>query len=102
MDFLVKNNLLHFYQTAYRAKHSTVDQLFYLSQSIINSLQEKPHRKTVAAFLDPSAAFDRVWPQKLIHIIHSTGIKGNALLWINDFLRGRKFSVRFSGAIEVI
>ncbi|GIX92930.1 hypothetical protein CEXT_424221 [Caerostris extrusa] len=28
---------------AYRAKHSTVDQLLYLSQSIINGLQDKPH-----------------------------------------------------------
>ncbi|GIY47552.1 reverse transcriptase domain-containing protein [Caerostris extrusa] len=61
MDFLVKHNLLHFYQTAYRAKHSTVDQLFCMSQSIINGLQEKPHRKTVAVFLDLSATFDRVW-----------------------------------------
>ncbi|GIY26522.1 reverse transcriptase domain-containing protein [Caerostris darwini] len=87
MDFLVKNNLLHFYQTAYRTKHSTVDQLFYLSHSVINGFEEKPHRKTVAVFLDLSAAFDRVWRQKPIHI-HSTGIKGNALLWINDFLRG--------------
>ncbi|GIX87868.1 hypothetical protein CEXT_647311 [Caerostris extrusa] len=74
MDFLVKNNLLHFCQTAHRAKDSTVDQWFYLSQSIINCLQEKPHRKTVAVFLDLSAAFDRVWRQKLIHIIHNTRI----------------------------
>ncbi|GIY04790.1 reverse transcriptase domain-containing protein [Caerostris darwini] len=64
MDFLIKHNLFHFYQTAYRAKHSTVEQLFYLSQSIINGLREKPHRKTVAVFLDLSAAFDRVWRQK--------------------------------------
>ncbi|GIX87871.1 probable RNA-directed DNA polymerase from transposon BS [Caerostris extrusa] len=98
MDFLVKNNLLHFFQTAYRAKHSTVDQWFYLSQSIINCFQETPHRKTVAVFLDLSAAFDRVWRKKLVHIIHSNGIKGNALLWINDLLRARKFSVRFKGA----
>ncbi|GIY49400.1 uncharacterized protein CEXT_27991 [Caerostris extrusa] len=62
------------------------------------SKQKKPHKKTVAVFLDLFAAFDRVWGQKLILIIHSTGIKGNALLWINDFLRGRKFSVRFNGA----
>ncbi|GIX87110.1 probable RNA-directed DNA polymerase from transposon X-element [Caerostris extrusa] len=60
--------------------------------------RKNPHRKTITVFLDLSAAFDRVWRQKLIHIIHSTGIKGNALLWINDFLRGRKFSVRFNGA----
>ncbi|GIX87866.1 hypothetical protein CEXT_647301 [Caerostris extrusa] len=63
-----------------------------------NKTEQKNLRKTVAVFLDLSAAFDRVWRQKLIHIIHSTGIKGNALLWINDLLRARKFSVRFKGA----
>ncbi|GFY25470.1 reverse transcriptase domain-containing protein [Trichonephila clavipes] len=91
------HNFLHFYQTTYRANHSTVDQLFYLSQTIINGFQEKPHEKTVAVFLDLSSAFDRVWRQKLVDIIHSSGIKGNALLWINDLLRGRKFSVEFNG-----
>ncbi|GFX62262.1 RNA-directed DNA polymerase from mobile element jockey [Trichonephila clavipes] len=78
----------------------TTDQLFYLNQSIIDGFQEKPHKKTLAVFLDISAAFDRVWCQKLVHTIQGTGINGKALLWINDFLRGRKFSVRFNGALS--
>ncbi|GFX86668.1 RNA-directed DNA polymerase from mobile element jockey [Trichonephila clavipes] len=61
IKFLTEQNFLHFYQTAYRANHSTVDQLFYLSQTIINGFQEKPHEKTVAVFLDLSSAFNRVW-----------------------------------------
>ncbi|GFX78671.1 probable RNA-directed DNA polymerase from transposon X-element [Trichonephila clavipes] len=85
---------------SYRVNHSTVDQLFYLSQTIINGFQEKPHEKTVAVFLDLSSAFDRVWRQKLVDIIHSSGIKGNALLLINDFLRSRKFSVKFNGVLS--
>ncbi|GFW52245.1 hypothetical protein TNCV_2426921 [Trichonephila clavipes] len=60
---------LHFYQTAFRTHHSTTDQLFYLNQSIIDGFQEKPHKKTLAVFLDISAAFDRVWRQKLVHTI---------------------------------
>ncbi|GFV70239.1 reverse transcriptase domain-containing protein [Trichonephila clavipes] len=35
IEFLTEHNFLHFYQTAYRANHSTVDQLFYLSQTIV-------------------------------------------------------------------
>ncbi|GFX57751.1 probable RNA-directed DNA polymerase from transposon BS [Trichonephila clavipes] len=62
--------------------------------------KKKPHKKTLAVFLDISAAFDRVWRQKLVHTIQGTGINGKALLWINDFLRGRKFSVRFNGALS--
>ncbi|GFV91365.1 RNA-directed DNA polymerase from mobile element jockey [Trichonephila clavipes] len=100
MNWLIENKKLHFYQTAFRTHHSTTDQLFYLSQSIIDGFQEKPHKKTLAVFLDISAAFDRVWRQKLVHTIQGTGINGKALLWINDILRGRKFSVRFNGALS--
>ncbi|GFS58119.1 probable RNA-directed DNA polymerase from transposon BS [Trichonephila clavipes] len=100
MNWLIENKKLHFYQTAFRTHHSTTDQLFYLNQSIIDGFQEKPHKKTLVVFLDISAAFDRVWRQKLVHTIQGTGINGKALLWINDFLRGRKFSVRFNGALS--
>ncbi|GFV92990.1 RNA-directed DNA polymerase from mobile element jockey [Trichonephila clavipes] len=100
MNWLIENKKLHFYQTAFRTHHSTTDQLFYLNQSIIDGFQEKPHKKTLAVFLDISAAFDRVWRQKLVHTIQGTGINGKALLWISDFLRGRKFSVRFNGALS--
>ncbi|GFV73391.1 probable RNA-directed DNA polymerase from transposon BS [Trichonephila clavipes] len=93
MNWLIENKKLHFYQTAFRTHHSTTDQLFYLSQSIIDGFQEKPHKKTLAAF-------HRVWRQKLVHTIQGTGINGKALLCINDFLRGRKFSVRFNGALS--
>ncbi|GFU98620.1 probable RNA-directed DNA polymerase from transposon BS [Trichonephila clavipes] len=100
MIWLIENKKLHFYQTAFRNHHSTTDQLFYLSQSIIDDFQEKPHKKTLAVFLDISAAFDRVWRQKLVHTIQGTGINGKALLWIKDFLNGRKLSVRFNGALS--
>ncbi|GFY04812.1 probable RNA-directed DNA polymerase from transposon BS [Trichonephila clavipes] len=100
MNWLIENKKLHFYQTAFRTHHSTTDQLFYLNQSIIDGFQEKPHKKTLAVFLDISAAFDRVWRQKLVHTIQDTGINCKALLWINDFFKGRKFSVRFNGALS--
>ncbi|GFW81195.1 RNA-directed DNA polymerase from mobile element jockey [Trichonephila clavipes] len=93
MNWLIENKKLHFYQTAFRTHHSTTDQLFYLNQSIIDGFQERPLKKTLAVFLDISAAFDRVWRQRLVHTIQGTGINGKALLWINDFLSGRKFSV---------
>ncbi|GFX74710.1 probable RNA-directed DNA polymerase from transposon BS [Trichonephila clavipes] len=98
MNWLIENKKLHFYHTAFRTHHSTTDQLFYLNQSIIDGFQEKTHKKTLAVFLDFSAAFDRVWRQKLVHTIQGTGINGKALLWINDFLRVR--SVRFNGALS--
>ncbi|GFU15413.1 reverse transcriptase domain-containing protein [Trichonephila clavipes] len=50
MNWLIENKKLRFYQTAFQTHHSTTDQLFYLSQSIIDSFQEKPHKKTLAVF----------------------------------------------------
>ncbi|GFU32964.1 reverse transcriptase domain-containing protein [Nephila pilipes] len=87
MDWLTKNYEFHFNQTAYRTHHSIVDQFFYLCQTSIDGLKMKPHRKTMTVFLDLSAVFDRVGRLKLVHICYNTGIKGNALIWINDFLR---------------
>ncbi|GFV64179.1 reverse transcriptase domain-containing protein [Trichonephila clavipes] len=100
MNWLIENKKLHFYQTAFRTHHSTTDQLFNLSQSKIDGFQERPHKKILAVFLDISAAFYRVWCQKMVHTIQGPGINGKALLWINDFLRGLKFSVRFNGALS--
>ncbi|GFT70682.1 putative RNA-directed DNA polymerase from transposon BS [Nephila pilipes] len=59
----------------------------------------KPHRKTMAVFLDLSAVFDHVWRQKLVHICYNTGIKDNAFIW-KDFLRDRKFSGIFNGLLS--
>ncbi|KAF8791636.1 putative RNA-directed DNA polymerase like protein [Argiope bruennichi] len=100
MNWLIRERKLHFYQTAYRAHHITMDQLFYLCRSIIGGLQKKSHEETVAVFLDLSSAFDRVWLHKLVHIAHEVGIEGHALVWINDFLRNRHFSVRFNGELS--
>jgi retron-type reverse transcriptase len=52
--------------------------------------------KTTAVFLDMTAAFDRVWREKLIVISHELGINGNLLIWINDFLKNRKIKVRYN------
>lgn len=99
MRWPVEDSKLHFYLIAYQTNHSTVGQLFFMYQSIIEGLQEKLHRKTVSVLLDLSAAFDRVWRKKLIHVIYTTAIKANALLWINNFLRERRFSLRSNGVL---
>ncbi|GFY57886.1 hypothetical protein TNIN_191271 [Trichonephila inaurata madagascariensis] len=80
MRWLFEHNVLHFYQTAFRAGHSTVDQLFYFVQSVIDGLEERPHKKTTAVFLGLSTAFDCVWRHKLIEVLQRSGIKDNSLL----------------------
>ncbi|HBK71542.1 MAG TPA: hypothetical protein DDZ39_07810, partial [Flavobacteriaceae bacterium] len=84
-EWLKKYGKLDNFQTAYQSQLGTEDQLFSLTQSIIDGFQER--KKTSAVFLDMSAAFDTVWRQKLINISHKLGIQGKMLIWINDFLR---------------
>ncbi|GFQ99353.1 hypothetical protein TNCT_733711 [Trichonephila clavata] len=89
-------------ETAYNKQYSTEDQLFYFCQSVINSFQKRLPEKTTAVFLDMSSVFDRVWRQKLITLVHQHGIRGNALIWIHDFLRNRKVRGLYNGCLSKI
>ncbi|UYV69065.1 Transposase [Cordylochernes scorpioides] len=62
-----------------------------------DSFQEKPPKKTTAIFLDMASAFDRVWREKLREKLHNIGVRGKTLIWIADFLRGRRLKVRVKG-----
>ncbi|UYV74860.1 hypothetical protein LAZ67_12001370 [Cordylochernes scorpioides] len=95
--WLTYNNKINFYQTAYRSQQCTTDQLFYFCQSIIDSFQEKPPKKTTAIFFYMTSAFDRVWREKLREKLHNIGVRGETLTWIADFLRGRRLKVWVNG-----
>ncbi|GFY53227.1 putative RNA-directed DNA polymerase from transposon BS [Trichonephila inaurata madagascariensis] len=83
-------------QFAFRKGHSTVDQILYFTQCVRDSQNHKPTRYTMAAFLDVSKAFDRVWKYKLLSKCFGVfGIKGKALPWISNFLNHRNFCVNF-------
>ena len=47
-----------------------------------------------------NASFDREWREKHMEIIHTTGILGNTLLRINDFLKYGKFVERGNGELS--
>ncbi|GFY41273.1 putative RNA-directed DNA polymerase from transposon BS [Trichonephila inaurata madagascariensis] len=50
----------------------------------------------MAAFLDVSKAFDRVWKYKLLSKCFGVfGIEGKALPWISNFLNHRNFCANF-------
>ncbi|UYV77329.1 hypothetical protein LAZ67_15000530 [Cordylochernes scorpioides] len=42
------------------------DSIFYFVQQIQDNFHHKPTKSTIAAFIDLSQAFDRVWKEKLI------------------------------------
>ncbi|UYV65268.1 hypothetical protein LAZ67_3003760 [Cordylochernes scorpioides] len=93
--FLNKNKLLTKQQAAFKKYHNTVDQIFYITQKIQDNFQSKPTKSTIAAFIDLSQAFDRVWKERLIKKLDKLGLRGKMMGWIGSFLTRRTFQVNF-------
>ncbi|UYV84948.1 hypothetical protein LAZ67_X004078 [Cordylochernes scorpioides] len=76
--------------------NSIEDSIFYFVQQIQDSFHHKPTKSTIAAFIDLSQAFDRVWKEKLILKLDELRIEGSMLSWISNFLSKRTIQVNFN------
>ena len=74
-------------QAGFRNGHRCEDQLFRLSQKIIDGFHEK--KSTTAVFVDLQQAYDRVWRKGLLFKMQTLGIKGKLYNWIKNFLTNR-------------
>ena len=83
-------------QFGFRSGHSTTLQVARVVSHVANTLNRK--EKAVAAFLDVSCAFDRVWHPGLIHKLLQAGTPHHIALVLANFLRGRTFRVRVESA----
>ncbi|KAF8778898.1 putative RNA-directed DNA polymerase like protein [Argiope bruennichi] len=84
-------------QFGYGKCHSTIDQVLFFCQNIRDAQNIKPTHHTIAALLDLTKAFDRVWKHKLLIKLHDTlNIPGNTLAWISDILHHRSIRVKFN------
>ena len=95
-DYLVVNNLVEKFQSAYRRFHSTETALLRVHNDILSSLNEK---KMVALVLpDLSAAFDTLNHNILLKRLSTRfGIKDRALRWIQSYLKDRTQRVTVAG-----
>ena len=80
-------------QSGFRPGDSTINQLLSIPHKIYCEFDDIPSMKTRAVFLDLSKAFDRVWHRGIIHKLRHSGISGNMLALLNNFLTGRKQKV---------
>jgi len=55
------------------------------------------HTMTRSNFLDFQKAFDKVPHKRLLHKVAAHGIRGELLLWIENWLSGRKQRVTLNG-----
>ena len=85
--WLESSGLITQSQAGFRAKGRTEDQLFRLTQKIIDGFQKG--EQTTAVFVDLQQAYDRVWRKGLLLKLQNMGIKGNMYSWIKSFLTDR-------------
>ncbi|UYV79947.1 GRIN2B [Cordylochernes scorpioides] len=94
-------NLLPEEQYGFRKGHGTIDQVLFFTQKVKDAQNRKPTNHTIAAFLDLTQDFDKVWKNKLITKLYKHfKINGKAITWINDFLKNRYIRVKFNGTLS--
>ena len=73
--FLESNSILSPRQAGFRFGRSTLDQILYLSQSILDGFNKpRPGSRTILSTIDFSKAFDSVWHPALFHKLISAGL----------------------------
>ena len=85
-------------QAGFRAGYRTEDQLFRLSQRILEGFQKKQH--TTAVFVDLKQAYDRVWRKGLLLKMKNAGIQGNMYRWLKAFLNERTIQTKINNGIS--
>ena len=86
--FLDSNNLITNAQYGFRKNHSTLHPLVHFANFVSSALDKKEH--CVAIFCDLRKAFDTVNHAILLNKLKKMGIRGNELLWFQDYLSNRK------------
>ena len=92
--FLKSNSILSPCQAGFRPGRSTLDQILYLSQSILDGFN-KPRLGswTILSTIDFSKAFDSVWHPALFHKLISAGLPPCFTRWTQSFLSDRRACV---------
>ena len=96
--YLEKSGFLNKNQAGFRAGFRTEDQLFRLSQRILDGFQRKEH--TTAVFVDLQQAYDRVWRKGLLLKMRDAGIHGKLYNWIKYFLVDRTIQTKINDGIS--
>ena len=96
--WLESSKILTKYQAGFRSNQRTDDQLFRLTQKILDGFQDKKH--TVAVFVDLQQAYDRVWRKGLFKKMLNIGIHGKLYHWIKGFLTDRTIQTKINNGLS--
>ena len=93
--FLSSNSLITKNQSGYIPGDSAINQLLSNITEIYESFEK--YDEVRAVFLDISKAFDKVWHEGLIFKVERSGIQGQLINLLKDYLVGRKQRVVLNG-----
>ena len=85
------------HQPGFRPGDSTINQLLAITHTIYSGFEEIPSKESRAVFLDLSKAFDRVRHEGLLYKLECSGVSGNLLHLISNFLSNREQRVLLNG-----
>ena len=92
--FLESNSILSPCQAGFCLGRSTLDQILFLSQSILNGFNKpRPGSWTILSTIDFSKVFDSFWRLALFHKLISAGLPPSFACWTQSFLSDRHTSV---------
>ena len=97
-NFFNENNVISCLQSGFVSGDSTVNQLVDIYNTFCKALDEG--KEVRAVFCDISKDFDRVWHKGLLFKLRKTGINGELLDWLSNYLTNRKQRVVIPGAIS--
>ena len=89
-NFLVEIGFFYHLQSGFRPADSTVIQLIYVVQNIIDALERG--NEVRAVFSDISKAFDKVWHEGVLAKLRQLGVTGNLFNWFVSYLSSRSQS----------
>jgi len=98
LSYMRKFNILTPNQFGFTKGRSTVDAILSFINLIHTALNDKKH--VVSIFVDLKKAFDTVNHGILMSKLECYGLRGNASLWISDYLRDRKQCIKIGSSLS--
>ena len=90
--YLERHSLITELQAGFRKNRSTEDQLVRFETLLRESFLRKEH--VVSVFFDLEKAYDTTWTYGILQDLFNMGLRGHLPIFIENFLRDRKFKVR--------
>ena len=100
MNYVDEHDILSDNQFGFRSGRNCEQMLVKFFHLLCKSLDDRKCNLVDGIFLDFSSAFDKVDHNILVSKLHSMGIRGFLLQWIQNFLYKRKQRVVFKGAVS--